>query len=177
MNVIHGDCLEEMRKMESNSISAIVTDPPYGLHFMGKEWDADLPDHDIWKEALRIAKPGSFLLSFGGTRTYHRLTCAIEDAGWEIRDCLMWLYGNGFPKSHNHFGVEGYGTALKPAYEPIIMAMKKCDGTFKQNAEKWGQSGINIDGCRIPTEDCLAWGARSPTLELHEGWDRTLATQ
>lgn len=150
--IVNGDCLEEMRKMETNSISCIVTDPPYGLGFMGKEWDAGLPHADIWKEALRVVKPGGHLLSFGGTRTYHRLTCAIEDSGWEIRDCLQWIYGSGFPKSHNHFGIEGYGTALKPAYEPIIMAMKPCDGTFKQNAQKWGQAGINIDDCRIGTE-------------------------
>jgi site-specific DNA-methyltransferase (adenine-specific) len=157
MTIICGDCLEEMRKMEDNSISGIVTDPPYGLGFMGKDWDAELPQHEIWSEALRIVKPGGHLLAFGGTRTYHRLTCAIEDAGWEIRDCIMWLYGSGFPKSHNHFGIESYGTSLKPAYEPIIMAMKPCDGTFKQNAAKWGQAGINIDGCRIGNE-IVGWG-------------------
>lgn len=151
--IINNDCLDEMRKMEDNSISCIITDPPYGLGFMGKEWDAGLPHAEIWKEALRIIKPGGHLLAFGGTRTYHRLTCAIEDAGWEIRDCLMWIYGSGFPKSHNHFGIEGFGTALKPAYEPIIMAMKPCDGTFAQNADKWGQAGINIDGCRIASTE------------------------
>lgn len=150
--LILGECLEEMREMGDNSISCIVTDPPYGLGFMNKKWDAGLPHDEIWKEAIRIVKPGGHLLSFGGTRTYHRLTCAIEDAGWEIRDCLMWIYGSGFPKSHNHFGIEGYGTALKPAYEPIIMAMKPCEGTFKQNAEKWGQAGINIDECRVGEE-------------------------
>jgi DNA modification methylase len=147
--IIHGDCLEEMKKMDANSISCIVTDPPYGLGFMNKDWDAGLPHHDIWKEALRICKPGAFLLAFGGTRTYHRLTYAIEDSGWQIRDCIMWIYGSGFPKSHNHFGLEGYGTALKPAYEPIIMAMKRCEGTYAQNAQKHGQAGININECRI----------------------------
>lgn len=159
--IINGDCLEEMRKMESNSISAIVTDPPYGLSFMGKDWDHGIPGFPFWQEALRISKPGAHLLAFGGTRTFHRLTCAIEDAGWEIRDCLMWLYGSGFPKSHNHFGIEGYGTALKPAWEPIIMAMKPCDGTFKQNAEKWGQAGINIASSRIGTDD-----TRAPTYNM-----------
>lgn len=147
--IIHGDCLEEMKKMGDNSISCIVTDPPYGLGFMGKKWDARVPQDEIWKEALRITKPGGHILAFGGSRTYHRLTCAIEDAGWEIRDCIMWIYGSGFPKSHNHFGIEGYGTTLKPAHEPIIMGMKLCDGTFKENAEKWGQAGININDCRI----------------------------
>ena len=91
---------------------------------MSKSWDKTTPGIEIWKEALRIVKPGGYLLSFGGTRTYHRITCAIEDAGWEIRDCLMWIYGQGFPKSHNHFGLEGYGTALKPAHEPIIVGQK-----------------------------------------------------
>jgi site-specific DNA-methyltransferase (adenine-specific) len=120
---------------------------------MGKGWDYVVPEMSYWKEALRVAKPGAFLISMGGTRTFHRLTCAIEDAGWEIRDCISWLYGSGFPKSHNHFGIEGYGTALKPAWEPCIVAMKPLDGTFKQNAEKWGQAGINIDGCRIVAMD------------------------
>jgi site-specific DNA-methyltransferase (adenine-specific) len=159
--IIEGDCLEEMRNMESNSIDCILTDPPYGLKFMGKKWDYQIPSIDIWKECLRVCKPGSMMLAFGGTRTYHRLTCAIEDAGWEVRDCLMWIYGSGFPKSHNKFGLEGYGTALKPAYEPILMCMKPLDGTYAQNAEKWGVGGINIDACRIegePWKDHYATG-------------------
>jgi site-specific DNA-methyltransferase (adenine-specific) len=145
-----------MQTMHDNSIDAIVTDPPYGLGFMGKKWDSGLPMQEIWQEALRIAKPGSHLLAFGGTRTFHRLACSIEDAGWEVRDCVSWLYGSGFPKSHN-FGKQlgedwqGYGSALKPAWEPIIVAMKPLDGTFAQNAEKWGVAGINIDECRIGT--------------------------
>ena len=154
--IIQGDCLEIMRSYPDNHFSCICTDPPYGLSFMSKGWDHAVPGKEYWKECKRVLKPGGFLLAMGGTRTFHRLTCAIEDAGLEIRDCLMWLYGSGFPKSHNHFGIEGYGTALKPAWEPIIMAMKPCEGTFKQNAEKWGQAGINIDACRIPTED-KAW--------------------
>ncbi len=155
-NIITDDCLNAMRNMPENSMSAIVTDPPYGLSFMGKGWDHAVPGIEYWKECLRVSKPGAHLLSMGGTRTYHRLACAIEDAGYEIRDCIMWIYGSGFPKSHNHFGIPGYGTALKPAYEPIIMAMKPLDGTYKQNAEKWGQAGINVDGCRVATEDSLA---------------------
>ncbi len=97
--LIHADCLEAMREMEANSIDAIVTDPPYGLAFMGKGWDHGVPGVPFWTEALRVAKPGAHLVAFGGTRTYHRLACAIEDAGWEVRDCLSWLYGSGFPKS------------------------------------------------------------------------------
>jgi DNA modification methylase len=169
--IINADCLDEMRKMQDNSIAAIVTDAPYGLGFMGKDWDAGLPHADIWAEALRICKPGAHLLAFGGTRTYHRLTCAIEDAGWQIRDCLMWIYGSGFPKSHNHFGLEGYGSALKPAYEPIIMAMKPYDGTFKENVEKWQQGGINIDASRISTGECLGRDNPKPSTfvaKIHE---------
>lgn len=150
--IINADCLDYMKTMESNSMSSIVTDPPYGLSFMGKDWDHSVPGKPYWEEAIRVTKPGGFILAMGGTRTFHRLACAIEDSGWEIRDTITWLYGSGFPKSHNHFGIEGYGTALKPAYEPIIMAMKPIDKTFANNATVWGQAGINIDGSRIGEE-------------------------
>lgn len=153
MSILHGDCLEIMKGMESNSIDFIVTDPPYGLNFMGKDWDKKIPGIDIWAEVLRVCKPGSLLAAFGGTRTHHHLMLALEKAGWEIRDCIMWLHGQGFPKSHNKFGIEGYGTALKPAYEPIILAMKPLDGTYKHNVEKWGIGGINIDECRISVDN------------------------
>lgn len=205
--VIHGDCIEVMKTMPDNMVDSIITDPPYGLSFMGKKWD-NFSDYYDWcvawsKEALRVAKPGAILLCFGGTRTYHRLTCAIEDTGWEIRDCLMWLYGSGFPKSFNiskaidkrlgatrnvvgtmktntkmqgnNFAGEkpdkkggvveltepasneaklwdGWGTALKPAYEPIILAMKPVDKSFVDNALNHGVSGINITDTRIPSE-------------------------
>ncbi len=153
MMIVNADCLDWMREQQDNSIDFIVTDPPYGLKFMGKKWDNGIPGVGFWSEMLRVCKPGSMLAAFGGTRTFHRLTCAIEDAGWEIRDCICWLYGSGFPKSHNKFGLEGYGTALKPAWEPIILAMKPLDGTYAQNAEKWDVAGINIDATRIPMED------------------------
>ena len=178
----HGDCRDVMAKLDAESVDAIVSDPPYGLSFMGKGWDHGVPGVEFWVEALRVAKPGAHLLAFGGTRTYHRLACAIEDAGWEIRDCVMWVYGSGFPKSHDvskaidkaagaerevvgsklgqpgysltdgkgglyggGFGANGtgdgecritapataaarqwsgWGTALKPAWEPIIVARK-----------------------------------------------------
>jgi DNA modification methylase len=152
-SIIQGDCLEKMHEMQENSIDCILTDPPYGLSFMGKHWDKGIPGKEFWEEALRVCKPGATMLAFGGTRTYHRLACAIEDAGWQIRDSLMWLYGSGFPKSHNHFGFEGFGTALKPAYEPILLCMKPLDGTFAQNAEKWGVAGLNIDASRIGTDE------------------------
>lgn len=150
--IIQGDCLHIMQQMESNSIDCILTDPPYGLSFMNKDWDKKLPSKDIWQEALRVCKPGAPMLCFGGTRTYHRLACVIEDSGWEIRDCIQWIYGSGFPKSHNHFGFDGYGTALKPAFEPVLLTMKPCEGTFAFNAEKWGVAGLNIDECRIGNE-------------------------
>ncbi len=155
--IINGDCLEVMKSMDTNSIDFVVCDPPYGLKFMGKSWDHGIPGVDYWQEVLRVCKPGSMLAAFGGTRTYHRLTCAIEDAGWQIRDCVSYLYGSGFPKSHNKFGIDGYGTALKPAWEPIIIAMKPLEGTYKQNVEKWGLGGINIDASRIQGEINSGW--------------------
>jgi len=97
----HGDCREVMATLDAESVDAIVSDPPYGLSFMGKGWDHGVPGVEFWTDAMRVAKPGAHLLAFGGTRTYHRLACAIEDAGWEIRDCVMWVYGSGFPKSLN----------------------------------------------------------------------------
>jgi site-specific DNA-methyltransferase (adenine-specific) len=274
-----GDCREVMAQLEAESITTIITDPPYGLEFMGKNWDRAVPGPDFWDPALRICKPGAMLLAFGGTRLYHRMICAIEDAGWEIRDCLMWLYGSGFPKSmdiskavektdkigtpreralkftdwmrstgitakeineatdsnmashyltdkqqpaiatmdmyekmkdllpeppedimelirwrtveaenmkrrevigtrkgkdavngdmyrpgegnyiQKRFDItkpftpeakewDGWGTALKPAWEPIVMAMKPMPGTFAENALKYGVAGLNIDAGR-----------------------------
>ena len=204
-NVYHGDCREVMPTLHPESVNSIVSDPPYGLSFMGKGWDHGVPGVEFWTEALRVAKPGAHLLAFGGTRTYHRLACAIEDAGWEIRDCVMWVYGSGFPKSHdvskaidkaagaerevvgpkvtgdghiqnrkngtNEYGTfkiaqdgidmltapatdaarqwSGWGTALKPAWEPIIVARKPLCGTVAENVLTHGTGGINVDGCRI----------------------------
>ena len=148
--VYHGDCREVMEAMEPESIDSIVSDPPYGLSFMGKGWDHGVPGVEFWQAALRVAKPGAHLLAFGGTRTFHRLACAIEDAGWDIRDCLMWVYGSGFPKSHNLKGEwSGWGTALKPAWEPIILARKPLSGTVAANVQEYGTGGINVDGCRV----------------------------
>lgn len=298
-SVICGDCVPVMAEFEPNTFDSIVTDPPYGLEFMGKEWDRFAPqrtpndkrwagkhtDHDGWEEsaaarsgkggggpsyaarrsvfkrckicgrrefsgtpcrceipdwdyetpegaptqtlayqewcrtwaveALRVAKPGAHLLAFGGTRTWHRLACALEDAGWEIRDTIMWVYGSGFPKSHDiskaidreagatpeptgeykrasiqrngagenwergAFGShpeetkrvpvtapttpealrwQGWGTALKPAWEPIIVARKPVNCTVADNVLKWGTGGMNIDACRIETDDALVHG-------------------
>lgn len=155
IQLIQGDCLEKLKELPDNSIDSIVTDPPYGLKFMGKKWDYEVPSIDIWKEALRVLKPGGHLLSFGGTRTYHRLVMNIEDAGFEIRDCIQWLYGSGFPKSHNlKEQWQGWGTALKPANEPIVVARKplKKGLTVAENVLKYGTGALNIDGSRIAGE-------------------------
>jgi DNA modification methylase len=199
MKLILGDCLEKLKDLPDNSVDSIVTDPPYGLSFMGKKWDYDVPSVDIWKECLRVLKPGGHLLSFSGSRTYHRMAVRIEDAGFEIRDQIMWVYGSGFPKSHNigkavdklqgnereiigskkgqgnipndrgnwglkpHTDVivdkgtsewEGWGTALKPAHEPIVMARKPVsEKTNAENVLRWGTGGLNIDDCRIGYND------------------------
>ena len=282
--VRHRDCRDVMRSLPADSVDAIVSDPPYGLAFMGKEWDHGVPGVEFWTEALRVAKPGAHLVAFGGTRTFHRLAVAIEDAGWEVRDCLSWLYGSGFPKSldvgkaidkvngetdrlhrfttwmrttglkakvineaigksdvgshylrmdqpaiptvelwqklrplcgdvpgwvdqlverheaerevvgersvpaghsfaSDRYGKtsdavtyndtrpatdaakrwDGWGTALKPAYEPIILARKPLVGTVAANVTQYGTGGLNVDGCRIgydPKDPRLAWQER-----------------
>ncbi len=132
--------------VDSNSVHSCVTDPPYGLKFMGKKWDYQVPPVDEWREVFRVLMPGAWLLAFGGTRTYHRLVCNIEDAGFEIRDQVQWIYGSGFPKSAN--GPWG-GTALKPAHEPIVLARKPPLGTNAENFSELGVGGLNIDACRV----------------------------
>jgi len=152
----HGNCLDILRTMPDCSVDAVVTDPPYGLSFMGKRWDYDVPSTEIWAECLRVLKPGGYLLAFAGTRTQHRMAVRIEDAGFEIRDMLAWMYGSGFPKSHNLDGEhQGWGTALKPAMEPITMARKPFKATVAQNVQEWGTGAINIDGCRIGEEEII----------------------
>ena len=146
-----GDCLDKLKELEDNSVHSIVTDPPYGLSFMGKKWDYDVPSVEIWKECLRVLKPGGHLLSFSSARTYHRMTVNVEDAGFEIRDQIMWVYGSGFPKNHN-LG-DGWGTALKPAHEPIVLARKPVKGTVKANKAEHGTGGLNIDASRVKSDD------------------------
>lgn len=176
--IVNSDCREALAAMPTASIHAIVTDPPYALTagkkggtgpasenlnspagraristgFMGKVWDNGDTAFDpaFWREALRVLKPGGHVLAFGGTRTYHRLACAVEDGGFEIRDQIGWLYGSGFPKSSNQDGEwAGWGTALKPAWEPIVVARKPLEGTVPQNLMLHGTGAINIDGCRV----------------------------
>ena len=212
-----------MQTMPNNSVDAIITDPPYELGFMGKSWDSTGVAYDIkvWQECLRVLKPGGHLLAFGGSRTYHRLACAIEDAGFQIRDQIMWVYGSGFPKSLNigkaidkqagaerevvginpnvvriskevggsDFGGftkadatitapataeakkwDGFGTALKPAHEPIVLARKPLDGTVANNVLTYGVGGINIDGCRVG-ETVETWpSSRSFTSGISNGY-------
>jgi len=197
-----GDCRQRMAEMPDNSVDSIVCDPPYELGFMGKAWDASgiAYDLEVWRQALRVLKPGGHLLAFSGSRTYHRMACAIEDAGFDIRDQIMWVYGSGFPKSLNvsiaidkaagaighrgkrvsvagnrtaggedvphaasmpvHEGVtddakrwKGWGSALKPAHEPICMARKPLHGTVAANVLRHGTGAINVDGCRVGDED------------------------
>lgn len=147
VEILRGDCAVAMAYLlGANSVDSIVTDPPYGLSFMGKRWDVDVPGTEVWAEALKVLKPGGYLLAFAGTRTYHRMAVAIEDAGFEIRDQIGWAYGSGFPKSHNG---EWGGTALKPAWEPIVLARKPLVGTVEANWQEHGTGGLNIDGCRV----------------------------
>ena len=205
--IIVGDCRASMATLPDASVDAVVCDPPYELGFMGKAWDASgiAYDLEVWRQALRVLKPGGHLLAFSGSRTYHRMACAIEDAGFDIRDQIMWVYGSGFPKSldvskaiDKAAGAErevvgfdaakalqqtakvgtgaygdfagslgnitapatdaarqwsGWGTALKPAHEPICMARKPLQGTVAANVLRHGTGAINVDGCRVGTDD------------------------
>lgn len=157
--------------MGDNSIDSVVTDPPYGLRFMGKQWDYDVPNVEVWAECLRVLKPGGHLLAFAGTRTQHRMAVRIEDGGFELRDMIAWIYGSGFPKSHNlEDEWEGWGTALKPALEPITVARKPLKGTVAQNVLTHRTGAVNIDGCRVGGVD-----GRWPANLIHDGSDEVVA--
>lgn len=213
MRLLLGDCLDKLKELDDNSVDSIVTDPPYGLSFMAKQWDYDVPSVEIWKECMRVLKPGGHLLSFAGSRTYHRMAVRIEDAGFEIRDQLMWIYGSGFPKSMNigkgvdkklgnerevvgtvregrkteecysgKLGTdadktkgnsewEGWGTALKPAHEPIVMARKPLsEKTVVDNVLEWGTGGINIDDSRIQHDEPVKTTTRT---EKGDTWNES----
>jgi DNA modification methylase len=171
-DLLIGDCREVLSMFPDACVDSIVTDPPYGLSFMGKKWDYDVPGVDVWRECLRVLKPGGHLLAFFGTRTYHRGVVQIEDAGFDVRDQIGWAYGSGFPKSHN--GPWG-GTALKPAWEPICMAQKPRVGTVEANWLAYSTGALNIDSCRVETNESLNGGAyakqggRSESQSLHGG--------
>lgn len=221
------DCLNVLRGMADATVDSIVTDPPYGLSFMGKRWDYDVPSEEIWRECLRLLKPGGHLLAFAGTRTQHRMAVRIEDAGFEIRDMIAWVYGSGFPKSldvskaidkadgaeheivgsnrfahlngkanANCYGEasrpeetapatesarqwQGWGTALKPALEPITVARKPLIGTVAANVLEHGTGAINVDGCRVGTDEIrtrsgnrtgsMGWGTGNPDGNRYDG--------
>lgn len=221
-----GDNRDVLKELPDNSIDSIVTDPPYELGFMGKSWDASgiAFNVEVWQECLRVLKPGGHLLAFSGSRTYHRMAVAIEDAGFEIRDQIMWIYGSGFPKSldvskalDKAAGVErevvgirpggagngsvvglgspsvmssevpithpataaakqwqGWGTALKPAHEPIVVARKPLIGTVAANVLTYGTGGLNIDASRVQTDDSLYRNSSVPQTNknFNEGWKR-----
>jgi len=153
-----GDCRQVLKGFPAESVDAVVTDPPYELGMMNKSWDKAGVAFEVetWVEVLRMMRPGAYLAAFGGTRTYHRLTCAIEDAGFEIRDCVtfFWLHGQGFPKSLNLGG--GYGTALKPAFEPIVLARKAPIGNIASNIAVHGVGALNIDAARVVVDEAYA---------------------
>jgi site-specific DNA-methyltransferase (adenine-specific) len=208
LRIINADVMDGLAELADESVHAIVTDPPYELGFMGKAWDASGITYnvDVWRSCLRVLKPGGHLLAFGGSRTYHRLACAVEDAGFEVRDQIMWLYGSGFPKSldvskaiDKAAGVErevigknphprsninatnalggsfqvspdvtapataparkwqGWGTALKPAHEPIVVARKPFKGTVAANVLKHGTGAVNVDGSRVGTDERMSY--------------------
>jgi site-specific DNA-methyltransferase (adenine-specific) len=167
-SLLLGDCRAVLPTLPEASLEACVTDPPYELGFMGKAWDSSgvATDPETWRAVHRVLKPGAYLLACGGTRTYHRMAVAIEDAGFEIRDCLAWLYASGFPKSLN-LG-EGLGTALKPAYEPIVLARKRFSGTVAMNLGAHGTGALHIAACRIGTEDTREWKAGGANSFPHE---------
>lgn len=224
MTNYHIDCddvLDAVSAWPDNNFHGCLTDPPYGLNFMGKRWDHGVPSVTVWREVFRVLRPGAMLLAFGGSRTFHRLMCNIEDAGFEMRDTIMWVYGTGFPKSYDiskgidrAAGMErrdgarvwlggqrsrrrggwsagagdgtarktiydipvtdqaklwhGYGTALKPAFEPICVAMKPLDGGFVNNALEHGCAGINVDECRVGADGGTTRSDQAPYAA--SGW-------
>lgn len=157
VQILNCDARDLIARLPNDFLDSCVTDGPYELGFMGKAWDSTgiVFDVSFWREVLRVLKPGAHLLSFGGTRTWHRMVCAVEDAGFEIRDSLHWFYGSGFPKSKTAASgmPDGQGTALKPGHEPIVMARKPLIGTLAENIAKYGTGGIQIDACRLATTD------------------------
>lgn len=226
IQLLHGNCLDLLKQLPDNSVDSVVTDPPYGLKFMNKHWDHDVPKVEIWQECLRVLKPGGYLLAFAGTRTQHRMAVNIEDAGFEIRDMIAWCYGSGMPKSldvskaiDKAAGVEreitregqtkapedagkfdsassavrerrdepatdaarewqGWGTALKPALEPITVARKPLIGTVAENVLTHGTGALNIDASRIPVDPSVddprlggagTWSSDKMAKNVYEG--------
>ena len=223
VTLYNGDCIEVMKELPDNSVDAIVTDPPYGLGFLDKAWDALPPGLPWAQECIRVLKPGGHLLAFGGSRTWHRLSVAIEDAGFEIRDSIAWIYGSGFPKSldvaaaidrylgavrevtgKHSIGIgrggtglsggfgnrrgegadrkdqpvtdqaiayQGWGSALKPAFEPIVVGRKPLSGSIAANVLRYGTGAMNITGCRVPITETWDSTTKTPTVTATWGVD------
>jgi DNA modification methylase len=230
MTLLLGDCLDVLRTIPDSSVDSVVTDPPYGLKFMGKKWDYNVPTVEVWTECLRVLKPGGHMLAFAGTRTQHRMAVRIEDAGFEIRDMIAWVYGSGFPKSldvskaidkatgaerevvgqrrgavnpkgyktdgnsqsggafaDGEFDITapatpeaqqwaGWGTALKPALEPITMARKPLAGTVAANVLEHGTGALNVDGCRVGEDTIKTYGVRKGTGNAL-GWSKYISPE
>lgn len=166
--IINGNNIDVLKTFPDNQFDSIVTDPPYGIDFLGKSWDANTGALETYQECLRVLKPGGHILAFSAARTYHHLAITLEQAGFEIRDQIMWIYSSGFPKSQD-VGKQldkkkidnawaGWGTALKPAHEPIALARKPIRGSIKDNCLKYGVGALNIDATRIPTDDKMIGG-------------------
>lgn len=175
--IIQGNNIDVLKTFPDNYFDSVVTDPPYGISFLGKDWDSDTGSLETYQECLRVLKPGGYLLAFSAARTYHHLAITIERAGFEIRDQIMWIYSSGFPKSHDvgkklnkqniDNDYQGWGNALKPAHEPICMARKPCVGSIVNNVQQYGTGAINIDGCRIG-DDIMPVGAHTQTSSLFD---------
>jgi DNA modification methylase len=180
--IIQGDNRDTLKTIPDNSIDAIVTDPPYGIDFLGKAWDANTGALETYQECLRVLKPGGHILAFSAARTYHHLAVTLEQAGFEIRDQIMWIYSSGFPKSqdigksiertnkkknenNDSSQWEGWGTNLKPAHEPIALARKPMKTSIAQNCQKYGTGALNIDATRVDSDD---WEPRFPSNVLGE---------
>ena len=161
--IIHGDSAQELKHIPDNTMDAVITDPPYGIEFLGKDWDSNTGAVEIWQQCLRILRPGGHLLAFSAARTYHHLAMNIESVGFEIRDQLMWIYSSGFPKAQDMGKAiakrgqknnwHGWKTALKPGHEPIVMARKRFKGSTMDNIQRHGVGALNIDATRIAYED------------------------
>jgi len=173
-----GDSAEVLKQYPDNHFDSVVTDAPYGIEFLGKDWDNNTGAIEVWKECLRVLKPGGYLLSFGAPRTYHRLATNLEDIGFEIKDSLMWLFGSGFPKAQDvgkrlakRDGTEasenkydGWKTGLKPAHEPIVMCRKPTKLTATDNMVEWGVGALNIDATRIVADEGDAYHDLKPGI-------------
>lgn len=187
--ILHGDNRDTLKTLPGNSIDAIVTDPPYGIDFLGKAWDANTGALETYQQCLRVLKPGGHILAFSAARTYHHLAITLEQAGFEIRDQIMWIYSSGFPKSQdigkqlNKKNIDnewtGWGTALKPAHEPIALARKPIKLSIAKNCQTHGVGALNIDATRVPYDNDVPAGGgnNAATFKNFSAEERTTKDQ